>query len=62
MPRAKKALKTLPWVDQDSAKYDTVKREVRFKLKDKDKADEAALREAFKAQDFPEMTVKAMPK
>jgi len=35
--------------------------EVRFKLKDRAAWDEGAVRNAFKAQDFPELTVTTMP-
>lgn len=61
MPRARKALATLPWVEQDSVKTDTDKREVRFKLTDRSAWNEDAVRQAFKDQNFPEMTVKSMP-
>ena len=57
----RKALATLPWVEQDSVKIDVTIKEVRFKLKDKSAWNEESVRNAFKEQNFSEMTVKSMP-
>ncbi|MBI3824031.1 MAG: hypothetical protein HY289_15290 [Planctomycetes bacterium] len=56
-----KALKTLPWVEQESIKMDTNKHEVSFKLTKRSDWNETELRKALKDNAFPEMTVKAMP-
>lgn len=57
----RKALATLPWVEQDSIKTDTSKQEVRFKLNDRSKWNEEDVRKALKDQSFPAMTVKNLP-
>jgi hypothetical protein len=57
----RKALGTLPWVEQASIRTDVSKREVHFNLKEKDAFDEAAVRAALKDQNFSEMTVKSAP-
>jgi hypothetical protein len=57
----RKALATLPWVEQASVQTDVPKREVRFNLKEKDAFDEAAVMQALKAQGFPKAEVKAGP-
>jgi hypothetical protein len=59
--RARAALATLPWVEQDSVKIDVVAHEARFKLKDRAAWNENAIRSAFKDQDFAELTVTNMP-
>jgi hypothetical protein len=58
----RKALATLPWVEQDSVEANVSRHEVRFNLKDKKAFDEAAVQEALKGQRFPEVTVKTAPK
>jgi hypothetical protein len=57
----RKALGTLPWVEQASVVTDVPTREVRFNLKDRKAFDEKALVETLKEQRFPEVTVKAKP-
>jgi hypothetical protein len=58
----RKALGTLPWVEQSSIQTDVDKREVRFDLKDKSKWNEQTVKKALQDQRFPEVTVKAAPK
>jgi len=58
----RKALGTLPWVEQDSIQTDVDKREVRFNIKGKQAFDEQAVKAALKAQRFPDVTVKSAPK
>ena len=58
----RKALATLPWVEQSSVETDVDSREVRFNLKDKKSWNEAAVKKALNEQRFPEVTVKAGPK
>jgi hypothetical protein len=57
----RKALATLPWVEQVSVQTDVNKREVRFNLKDKSawRADE--VKNALKDQGFPAVEVKSAP-
>ena len=57
----RKALGTLPWVEQASVQTDVSKREVRFNLKDKSawRADE--VKNALKNQGFPTVEVKSAP-
>jgi hypothetical protein len=57
----RKALGTLPWVEQDSIQIDIPNREVRFNLKDKGAFKEEELKKALKAQGFPVVTVKSAP-
>jgi hypothetical protein len=57
----RKALATLPWVEQASIQTDVDHREVRFNLSDKTAFDEPAIREALKGQRFPEVTVMSAP-
>jgi hypothetical protein len=57
----KKALATLPWVEQDSVKTDVNTHEVRFKLKERKDWNEEKVRSALKEKNFPEMTVKQLP-
>ena len=58
----RKALGTLPWVEQDSIQTDVDNREVRFNLKDKTAFDMEAVKQALKAQGFREATLKSAPK
>ena len=57
----RKALGTLPWVEQGTVQTDVERREVRFDLKDKGGFNEDAVKSALKDQGFPEVTVKAAP-
>ena len=57
----RKALETLPWVEQATVQTDTDRREVRFDLKDKAGFDEEAVKKALQGQGFPEFTVKSAP-
>ena len=57
----RKALATLPWVEQDSIKADVKTQEVRFNLTDKNAWNEESVRNALKEQNFAEMTVKSTP-
>jgi hypothetical protein len=56
----RKALATLPWVEQETIQTDVPKREVRFNLKDKTAWNEDAVRQALQAKNFPEVTVKSV--
>jgi hypothetical protein len=58
----RKALATLPWVEQATVVTDVPTREVRFDLKDKVGFSEEAARDALKNQGFKEMTVRTAPK
>jgi hypothetical protein len=58
----RKALGTLPWVEQASLQFDFKQQEVRFNLKDKAAFDEEAVKKALAGQRFPEVTVKSAPK
>jgi hypothetical protein len=58
----RKALGTLPWVEQASVVTDVPTREVRFNLKDKGAFDEEAVKKALAEQRFDEVTVKSPPK
>jgi hypothetical protein len=51
-PRARKALATLPWVEQDSIIVDVSKRMVRFNVKDKSQFDLEQIDAAVKKQKF----------
>ena len=53
--------RTSPWVEQASIQTDVDRREVRFDLKDKKAFSEEAVKAALKAQNFPNVTVKAAP-
>jgi hypothetical protein len=57
----RKALATLPWVEQASVLTDVPSREVRFNLTDRKSFNEDGLRHALKEQKFAEMTVKTSP-
>jgi hypothetical protein len=58
----RKALATLPWVEQGTVQTDVGTREVHFNLKDKSAWNEDEVRKSLKAQRFPEVTVKVAPK
>jgi hypothetical protein len=57
----RKALGTLPWVEQASVVTEIPSREVRFNLKDRGGFNEAEVKAALKGQGFPEVTVKSVP-
>jgi hypothetical protein len=59
----REALETLPWVEPASIQTDVSKQEVRFNLrKDKGAFDRAALANALKGKNFPEVEVIAGPR
>jgi hypothetical protein len=58
----RKALATLPWVEQGTVQTDVSTREVRFNLRDKSAWSEDEVRKSLKDQRFPEVTVKTAPK
>ena len=58
----RKALGTLPWVEQASIQFNYSKQEVGFNLKDKAAFNEEAVKQALAAQRFDEVTVKSAPK
>lgn len=55
----RKALGTLPWVEQATIQTDVGKREVRFNLKDKGAFNEDEVKQALKAQGFAKAGVKS---
>jgi hypothetical protein len=57
----RKALGTLPWVEQASIQTDVKHREVRFNLKEKRAFDVEAVRDALKSQGFDRADVKPGP-
>jgi hypothetical protein len=57
----RKALATLPWVEQSSIHPVVARREVSFKLTERSAWNEEAVRQALKDANFPEMTVKSLP-
>jgi hypothetical protein len=57
----RKALATLPWVEQKSVQTDTNRREVRFNLNDKTAFSENAVKDALKGEGFPVVTVTSAP-
>ncbi|HEY7156010.1 MAG TPA: hypothetical protein VH575_18750 [Gemmataceae bacterium] len=57
----RKALATLPWVEQDTIQMNFKARELRFCLKDKSQFNEEALKKALKAEGFPDVQVKTGP-
>jgi copper chaperone CopZ len=59
--RVRKALGTLPWVEQASIQTDVDRREVRFNLKEKGAFDVVQVQNALKAQGFPKAEVKSGP-
>jgi hypothetical protein len=58
----RKALGTLPWVEQASIQTDVERREVRFNLKEKTAFNEDAVKQALKAERFDKVEVKAAPR
>jgi hypothetical protein len=58
----RKALGTLPWVEQASIQTDVGRREVRFDLKDKTAFNQDAVKSALKTEGFPVVEVKAAPR
>jgi len=58
----RKALGTLPWVEQESIQVDIPRRELRFNLKDKSTFNEDEVKKALQAQGFPEVTVTSAPR
>jgi hypothetical protein len=57
----RKALGTLPWVEQDTIQIDIPRREVRFNLNDKSAFKEEEVKNALRDQGFPEVTVRSAP-
>jgi beta-lactam-binding protein with PASTA domain len=57
----RKALATLPWVEQGTVETDVSTREVRFNVKDKSAWSEDEVRKSLKDQRFPDVTVKTAP-
>ena len=57
----RKALGTLPWVEQDTIQMNFQARELRFCLKDKGQFNDEALKKALKAKGFPGAEVKTGP-
>jgi len=57
----RKALGTLPWVEQATIQTDVGKREVRFNLNDKNAFNSDDVKKALKAQGFPIAEVKSGP-
>ena len=57
----RKALGTLPWVEQASIQTDVNKRQVRFNLKDKSAWSADEVKNALKNQGFPTVEVKSAP-
>ena len=58
----RKALATLPWVEQGSIETNVNTREVRFNLKDKAAWDEEKVKNALNDQSFPVVRVKSLAK
>jgi hypothetical protein len=58
----RKALGTLPWVEQASIQTDVDRREVRFNLKDKSAFNLDAVKTALKGQRFSEVELKSGPR
>ncbi|MBX9679012.1 MAG: hypothetical protein K2X38_09635 [Gemmataceae bacterium] len=61
MARAKKALASLPWVDQSSVSANVGKQEVRFKLAEPKGYSEQEISQAFAGVDFRNVDVLAKP-
>ena len=57
----RKALATLPWVEQASIQTDVNKREVRFNLKDRSAWSADEVKNALKNQGFATVEVKSAP-
>jgi hypothetical protein len=55
------ALKTLPWVEQETIQMNFKTRELRFGLKDKSHFNEKELLQALKTQRFPDAEVRSGP-
>jgi hypothetical protein len=58
----RKALGTLPWVEQATIQTDVKAREARFNLKDKEQFNEDDIKKALQDQRFPNAEVKAASK
>jgi hypothetical protein len=58
----RKALATLPWVEQGSIETNVKTREVRFNLTDKAAWDEEKVKKALNDKNFPEVRVKSLAK
>ena len=58
----RKALATLPWVEQGSIDTNVKTHEVRFNLKDKAAWDEEKVKNALNDQSFPVVRVKSLAK
>jgi hypothetical protein len=58
----RRALGTLPWVEQTTVQTDVDRREVRFNLADRGAFDEAAVRQALTGQGFPQVSVTSAPR
>ena len=58
----RKALATLPWVEQGSIETNVNTREVRFNLTDKAAWDEEKVKKALNDKNFPEVRVKSLAK
>ena len=58
----RKALATLPWVEQGSIDTNVKTHEVRFNLKDKAAWDEEKVKKALNDKNFPEVRVKSLAK
>jgi hypothetical protein len=57
----RQALKTLPWVEYDTIQADVTTHRVQFALKDKDKFDLGAIKNALKDVNFPEANLISGP-
>jgi hypothetical protein len=57
----RKALGTLPWVEQATIQMNFDTRELRFGLKDKSQFDEEAVKKALKDQRFSDVTLQSPP-
>jgi hypothetical protein len=57
----RKALGSLPWVDKGSIDPDVSTKKVTFHITDRKAFNEEQVREALRAQDFPEMEVLKRP-
>jgi hypothetical protein len=58
----RKALATLPWVEQGSIETNVKTHEVRFNFKDKAAWDEEKVKKALNDQSFPVVRVKSLTK
>jgi hypothetical protein len=56
----RKALATLPWVEQGSIETNVKTHEVRFNLRDMKDWNEEDVRKAFAEQRFPKLSVKSL--